>query len=121
LYRGPTVPRPKTITPSALQEPPVAGEASHRILGAPPSRSIVFSTPSAKNPSERESGDQKGRAPFSVPDNARAVRLSRALTQSSVFPDESVAAKATWCPSGERTGACPGANFELSGGEMENS
>ena len=52
----------KTIVPFAPQDAPPDCGASQIACGDPPSTSTRSSFPSAKNPTERESGDQNGKA-----------------------------------------------------------
>jgi hypothetical protein len=66
--------------------------------------SIVFSLPSAKNPRERLSGDQKGKIALSVPDNWCASVEFIGRTQSVILPSALAAANATDAPSGDSTG-----------------
>ena len=69
------------ITPLRFQAPPkgTALEADN-VVAEPPSMSILFNRPAAKNPMERPSGDQNGRVPRSVPrqraGSARGIELS---------------------------------------------
>jgi hypothetical protein len=65
---------------------------------------MVFSLPSAKKPSERVSGDQKGKIAFSLPATARASSASMGRIQIAVLPSVLVAVNATVEPSGESTG-----------------
>src|SRR5439155_2264781 len=60
----------KRITPSRFQAPgpPPPIPVSHKTWTAPPLAGMVLSFPSAKNPMERLSGDQKGSVALSVPD-----------------------------------------------------
>ena len=51
-------------------------------IAAPPDTAIFFSLPRAKNPMKRESGDQKGYCPSSVPAIGRASTSSRGRSQS---------------------------------------
>src|SRR6202521_1625263 len=53
-------------TPPGPQAPPRPSWASQIACTEPPFRSIVFNLLSAKNPSERLSGDQKGKIALSV-------------------------------------------------------
>ena len=59
-----------------------------------------FSLPSAKNPTDRPSGDQNGHEAPSVPVNGRAETASRERNDSRDRPS-SVATKTIFCPSGE--------------------
>src|SRR5580704_7860679 len=94
----------KIITPSAPHAPPRDSDASATTCAEPPLRSIVFSLASAKKPSERLSGDQKGNiAPF-VSGISRASSAFMARTQSEVLPSAPVAVNAIDVPSGESTG-----------------
>src|SRR5450759_587721 len=80
----------KRITPSGLQEPSEPLGASQIFCGGPPETSTFFSFPSAKNPRNRLSGDQKGRVVPSVPARGCAASALSARTQMRLFPDESV-------------------------------
>ena len=52
------------MIPSGFQVPPRPPVTGARVCGAPPPRSSRFSAAPAKNPTERLSGDQKGRCAF---------------------------------------------------------
>src|SRR5664279_6252946 len=92
------------ITPSGPHVPPRPSATSQTANGEPLLRSIVFSFVSAKNPSERLSGDQKGKIAFSVPGITRASSTFMGRTPSAVFPSAPVAANAMDVPSGDSTG-----------------
>ncbi len=81
-----------------------------------------FSLPSAKNPRERLSGDQKGKIAPSVPGSACASSEFMGRTQSAVLPSAPVAANAMDAPSGESTGGPAESpvrlNVVFSGGSM---
>src|SRR5205085_4889786 len=80
-------------------------EALAIVSGVPPPASMRFNLPSAKKPSDLLSGDQNGKAAFSVPFNARGVDESRRRTQISDGPSLGFAMNATLLPSGERIAA----------------
>src|SRR5258708_34278705 len=92
------------ITPPGPQQPPRQSWASQITCVEPPFRSIVFNLLSAKNPSERLSGDQKGRIALSVSESAWASSEFIGRTHRPVLPSALVAAKAIEVPSGESTG-----------------
>src|ERR1700741_772860 len=80
--------------------------ASHTVSGGPPEMSIFLSLPSAKNPTKRLSGDQKGDAAFSVPCTIEAVSPSSERTHNCDFPSAFTARKTICRPSGDTaTGA----------------
>src|SRR5688572_29194151 len=64
------------MTSSSFQLPALGVGASQMVVGAPPPIAIFFSAPSAKNPRNRASGDQKGSVAPSVPGNGSASRRS---------------------------------------------
>src|SRR5277367_3911830 len=92
------------ITPSAPQAPPRPKMTSASDCAEPPLISIVFSLFSAKKPSDRLSGDQKGKIAPSVSASARASKAFTGRTQMEVFPSVPMAAKAMDKPSGDNTG-----------------
>src|SRR5262249_10857065 len=92
------------ITPSAFRVRPRPRGASQRTCGGPPEMSILLSFPGTKNPTERLSGDQKGKDASSVSLSGWAVRASSVRIHRIVSPEESFAAKTRRVPSGERTG-----------------
>ena len=96
-------PAEKMITPSGPQAPPRPICTAQTTCTESPLRSMVFNWPSAKNPRERLSGDQKGKIAPSVPGSARASSEFMERIQSAVLPSSPVAAKAIDAPSGERT------------------
>src|ERR1700693_299133 len=57
----------KMMLPSLLQLPPTGKGASQRVKTGPPRPLTVFNLPSAKKPTDRPSGDQKGCDARSVP------------------------------------------------------
>src|SRR3954449_7184243 len=65
---------------------------------------MVFNLPSAKNPMERLSGDQNGKTAFSVAASRRASSEFAGRTQTLVWLSVPVAVKATYVPSGDKTG-----------------
>src|SRR5947207_15078098 len=93
---GPGVNR---MTPSRFHVPPLVGPTVINVCADPPSTSSRFNLPSAKNPMDRLSGDQKGDDPFSVPFNGRAVVESSGRSQILEVPE--VATKTILRPSGE--------------------
>src|SRR5713101_2193462 len=92
------------ITPPGPQAPPRPSWASQIACTEPPFSSIVFNLLSAKNPSERLSGDQKGKIAPSVSGSAWESNEFIGRTHSPVLPSALVAAKAIDAPSGESTG-----------------
>src|SRR6516162_5411582 len=78
---------------------------SHKTSGGPPDGSIFLSFPSAKNASQRLSGDQTGEKAPSVPGNARADSESAGRSQRSCRPSET-AIKARLRPLGEMLRLC---------------
>src|SRR5262245_15183212 len=97
---GPSAFGEKRITPSRLHAPPRGLPAFASVCTAPPSISIRLSLPSAKNPSDRLSGDQKGKVAPSVPGSGRAERESRGRSHNRDWLP-SVATNAIVRPSGE--------------------
>src|SRR5436190_14929825 len=107
--------------------PPDCG-ASQIVCEDPPSSSTRFSLPSAKNPIERESGDQNGKAGESVSVltvvslSRRASSESRLRTQRLAGSSRRFATNTSRLPSGDTDGngaigALAGANATPSGGE----
>src|SRR5215204_5322792 len=90
-----------TMTPSLPQLAPRGSGALHRISGAPPVMETFLSFLSAKKPSWRLSGDQKGSAAHSVPSIGRAASDRSCLSQSRVVPTESAAVNTSIVPFGE--------------------
>src|SRR2546428_13580387 len=88
------------IVPSRFHAPPRPPGASARICTAPRSTSIRFIFPSAKNPTDWLSGDQKGSEAPSVPAKARPETESSGRTHNLDCPSE-VATNTIFCPSGE--------------------
>ena len=87
---------PRRYTPQGIDEP----EALASTCGAPPTISMRFSLPSAKNPTDALSGDQKGYRAPSVPGSGCAANESNGRAQSRDLP--SIDAKNTSRrPSGE--------------------
>src|SRR5262249_58136415 len=72
----------KRMIPSPFHAPPRPA-ASARTLIKPVSTSIRISLPEAKKPTERLSGDQKGKEALSVPSNGFATPDSRERSQRS--------------------------------------
>src|SRR6266853_5171669 len=93
-----------TITPPGPQAPPRPSWASQITCVEPPFRSIVFNLLSAKNPSERLSGDQKGKIALSVSGSAWASSEFMGRTHRPVLPSAPVAANTIDVPSDESTG-----------------
>jgi len=90
----------KTTVPSGNQVAPRAAPALAMVAGGPPESSMRFSLPSAKKPTDRLSGDQKGRSAPSVPGNRRASIESTGRVHNLVAPSETVT-NAIMRPSGE--------------------
>ena len=97
---GPVAPVLNRITSSRLHVPPFGFGAIASACADPPSTSIRFSAPSAKNPTDRLSGDQNGSRAFSVPGNGRADVASSARSHNWDPPSDA-ATKASLRPSGE--------------------
>src|ERR1700731_2833358 len=112
----------KRITAPGPQAPPRPSGASQIICVPSDSLSTVLSLPSAKNPRERLSGDQKGKVASSLPGRARASTVFVRRTQSAVLPSAPVVANAMYVPSGESTGGPAESpvrlNVVFSGGSM---
>src|SRR6266508_4495413 len=77
------------------------GGASQSVTGGPPAMSIFFSFVSAKNATERLSGDQKGAAAPSVPASGTALESASGRTQRNGRPSAPRAANAIERPSGD--------------------
>jgi len=90
------------MTFSRPQLPPRLVGASQSVWGGPPAVSILLSFPSAKNPMNRLSGDQKGNDGFSVPASGSTERESTGRIQRRFLPELSRATKASRRPSGDR-------------------
>src|SRR4029077_8879111 len=88
------------IVPSFPQEPPSGEGVIASVRTDPPARSTRFSLASAKKPSDRPSGDQKGDDARSVPGTGCASGASNARTHSRGGPFD-WAVKAIFSPSGE--------------------
>src|SRR5215470_11590852 len=69
--------------------------------GIPPERLTFFSLAPAQKPTNWESGDQNGNSAPSLWAIGCASDELKALSHSELWPDASVAAKASICPSGE--------------------
>src|SRR4029077_11067551 len=89
------------IPPPGPQAAPRPSWASQIVCTEPPFKSIVFNLLSAKNPSDRLSGDQKGKIALSVSVSAWESSEFIGRTHSPVLPSAPVAAKAIDVPSGE--------------------
>ena len=89
---------------SRLQLPPLPRGASHTTIGGPPEIWTVFSLPSAKNPMDRLSGDQNGKASVFGAAIGVAVRLPIGRSQSR-YVGRIPATKTMCWPSGE-TASC---------------
>src|ERR1700719_2243027 len=74
------------MTPSGLHAPPRPEIASAIVSAGPPVTSIRLSLRSAKNATERLSGDQKGNIAFSVPASGCATGDSSGRTHSWDLP-----------------------------------
>src|SRR5687768_4924654 len=108
------------ITPSRFQLPPLPSDASASVCGGPPEASIFFNFRSAKNPTNRLSGDQKGFEAPSVPASGRAEAPESGWTHSKLVPEE-VATNATRRPSGDNAiGPNSNAKLDFSGGRSED-
>src|SRR5205809_1255119 len=116
------------MVPSAPHDAPPDCGASQIVCEDPPSSSTRFSLPSAKNPIERESGDQKGSAGERVSIltvvslSRRASSESRLRTQRLAGSSRRFATNTRRLPSGDTDGngaigALAGANATPSGGE----
>src|ERR1700680_3546547 len=90
--------------PPGPQAPPRPFAASVTTCASPPLTSIVLSLPSAKNPTARLSGAQKGKIAPSVPGSWRGSGTFMGRTQSTLLPSAPLAAKAIDPPSGDSTG-----------------
>src|SRR6185295_7326899 len=114
----------KRIRPS-LPHVPVGllPSVAHTVRIAFPVRSTRFNLPSAKNSSDRPSGDQKADVAPSVPVTGRASKADKGRSQIRVGPAGAVATRASWDPSGERARKVfsgPFTNADPTGGETEN-
>src|SRR5580704_13046052 len=90
------------MTPLEPHAPPRAAGALHKLRTTPVLTSRVFSLPSAKKPTLKLSGDQKGfMAPW-APGRVRSDPVRRERSQSSP-----PAPKTRELPSGERAGCVP--------------
>jgi hypothetical protein len=69
-----------TIVPSSLHVPARMSGESQSVTGAPPVTATFLSFPSAKNPSQRESGEKNRLLAPSVPDSGAASRASSGRT-----------------------------------------
>ena len=76
------------------------GATDTSVFTDPPSMSMRFNVPSAKNPRDRLSGDQKGDDARSVPGNGRADAESNLRNHNCDLPPD-LAGKATLSPSGD--------------------
>ncbi len=85
---------------SPFQVPPRPAGASARCRGNPPSMSVRFRAPSAKKPTERLFGDQKGNKAPSVPASERSSPVSSKRSRSCDRPSE-IATNTIFSPSGE--------------------
>src|SRR6266542_6997188 len=108
------------MTPCLFHVPPPASRASQSTSGAPPDASTLFSFPSAKKPSLRPSGDQKGQQAPSVPERGRSEEALSVRTQRRLSLPAVEATNANSRPSGERAGGpAPKSNAEVAGGSSE--
>src|ERR1700747_872409 len=87
------------MMPLRLQLPPRPNGASASVTTAPSSKLIFFSFPSAKKPSERPLGDQKGKLARSVPASGSAASLSSGRIQICAEALEFTATNASFVPS----------------------
>src|SRR4030095_1002246 len=106
------------ITPSLLQAPPRGLGALARVVGGPPVSSIRLRFPVAKNPSERLSGDQKGKEAPSDPSTGRPASESSGRTYSKLLPESSIPTNARVFPSGEISGGWPAIRNVFSRGSI---
>src|SRR6202521_6358131 len=90
------------MPPSRFHVPPRPVVASQSVNGGPPEASIFLSLHTAKNPMNRLSGDQKGKAAPSVPARGWGCNESSGRTHKSSFPSGVVATYAKRRPSGDR-------------------
>src|SRR5258706_1607366 len=70
------------MTLSCFHDPPRGLGDSARTVTGPPAAATFFRCPSAKNPTNFPSKDQKGKEAPSVPSSFRGVRSLRDCTQS---------------------------------------
>src|ERR1700756_3336079 len=84
----------KTITPLGLHAAPRPSCASHSACAVVPLSSNTFILPSAKNPIERPSGDQKGKMALLVSGSSLASAPFIGRTQIDVLPLALVAVNA---------------------------
>src|SRR6516165_8207458 len=115
--KGPVNAGANTITPWAFQVPPRPTGASQITCADPPAAGTFFSFPSAKKPTHLPSGDQKGRAPFSVPASSCAVSEFEGRIQRRLLPSTGWTENTRRVPSGENA-ATPPTNAVPSGGKM---
>ena len=94
------MPGANRIVSSRFHVPPIGDGALATSCTDPLSMAVRFSLPSAKNPIDRLSGDQKGSVPKSVPARGRPAVESSRRNHNCGRPSD-VAAKTTFCPSGE--------------------
>src|SRR5271170_4950803 len=92
------------IVPPGAQVPPRPKGASQTANGDPPLRSIVFNLAPAKKPTDRLSGDQKGKVAPSVLASMCASGAFKGRTQIMFLPSEPAATRAIDVPSGDKTG-----------------
>src|SRR5262252_10452499 len=74
------------MVPSRFQAPPRLASALTKTCGAPPTISMRFTLPSAKNPTDALSGDQNGYVAPSVPASGCAATESNGRSQSWDLP-----------------------------------
>ena len=87
--------------PVAVPCPADASLASQIVRTAPPEASIRFNFPSAKNPTDRPSGDQNGKKAFSAPTTGCAEDSVEAADPEGGLPAGLAAVKTRRVPSGE--------------------
>src|ERR1700720_3334236 len=103
----------KMMLPSLLQLPPTGKGASQSVKTGPPRALTVFNLPSAKKPTDRPSGDQKGCDARSVPTRGSADSDFNGRNQREVLPCVSTRISSRVFPSGEILGQRSG---RVSGG-----
>src|SRR5262249_17925087 len=100
---------PNRMVPSGAHVPPRGSVAVAAIsCTAPPKAGVLLSFPSAKNPTQRLSGDQNGFSASPVPGNGCAVTSSNGRTQRTGRLLASPATNASVRPLGERANCTTG-------------
>ena len=112
--RMPEGPVPARIVPSGPHAPP-RGSGTPVISNAgPPTALTLLSFPSAKNPTDKLSGDQNGRSAPSVPGIACAVPVSKRRSHSMGRAPVPAAVKTIERPSGDRA-SCGAGTLAMGG------